>query len=478
MREERGIEPYPSAVWQGPVRGVPDDSTAARTHGNRKGAEISFLPSLRIQSGPRALRSGGTLGGAEPHAELRGRVAAGGCCHRVGTGGRTRAQGWHPFLGHGSPSGSAPGPGGPARPRRRWRWLRVQVADSCRLLVPFGCASSLTAPPAAPELPHRAWSCSPAVSSSLLICNRHTSWPATFSRASHDKLRKAPDPAATWWFKVISWWRQLESRFPMFSSGLFGSCCSRDWDSASFCTAASLKGTHVLHTQTCHCSPKPQPAQGGMLEGVGTQLGLGQTRRAGTALASKGIALKGAPSALKGIPYSWLKRGVFSSQLRAGTPVLPRLLLQPPGQERVVDWEGENRGNVWGCGGLGSVSSVPAMSPAMCHLSVRRLSGSRSHSPSPPCSLWEGPPCGVWERRCTLPCSQMVSRSPPFLKDSAAAGSVPGRALGAICLSCLPCSFPTGAVVRAGSCHWAICSRGARQCQAPARRPPPRLHGC
>lgn len=44
--------------------------------------------------------------------------------------------------------------------------------------------------------------------------------------------------------------RQLKSRFPMFSSGLFGSCCSQDWDSADFCrrlrTPAFLKGTQPL----------------------------------------------------------------------------------------------------------------------------------------------------------------------------------------------------------------------------------------
>lgn len=120
-------------------------------------------------------------------------------------------------------------------------------------------------------------------------------------------------------------------------------------------------------------------------------------------------------------------------------------------------------------------SSEPAMSPVMCHLSIWCLSRTPSHSPSPQCSLWEGPPCGVWERKCsTLSCSQVVSRAPPLLKDPAAAGSEPGRALGAICLSCLPCSFPIGAVVKAGSCHWAIFSRGAHQCQAPFQATPSR----
>lgn len=125
---------------------------------------------------------------------------------------------------------------------------------------------------------------------------------------------------------------------------------------------------------------------------------------------SKGLHVN--PSALNGIPYPWLKCRVFCSQLRAGTPVLPRLLLQPPGQEGVVDWEGKSRGNVWGCVGLGSASPVPTMSPAMCHL-FGACPGSPAAAPLPIAHLVKALPV---ERRCsTLSCSQV---DPDHLRSS------------------------------------------------------------
>lgn len=105
----------------------------------------------------------------------------------------------------------------------------MQVADSSSFPVSFSCASpSITSPS----------SCTRAATQGLELLPSHQhlaphlqptyiigTCKQAFSHASQDELPKAPDPGATPWFKVISWCRQLESRFPMFSSGLFGSCC-------------------------------------------------------------------------------------------------------------------------------------------------------------------------------------------------------------------------------------------------------------
>lgn len=137
----------------------------------------------------------------------------------------------------------------------------------------------------------------------------------------------------------------------MFSSGLFGFCCSRHWDSAHFCAPASLKGTHVLHTQMCPYSPKPQWHRVAYWREWALR---GRSGGQGQLWLQSLLHLKGhcvTPSVLKGIPCSWLKCGVLRSQLRVATPVLPRILLQLPGQEGVGDWEGENGGK---CGAVGS----------------------------------------------------------------------------------------------------------------------------
>lgn len=259
----------------------------------------------------------------------------------------------------------------------------------------------------------------------------------------------------------------------MFSSGLFESCCSRDWDSASFCTPASLKGTHVLHTQTCHCSRKLQLVGGGMLEGVKTQLALGQTRKAGTALGPKPVALKGVPcyslSSERDSPLLAETQGVLlPAQGRHSSPALTSPAA--PWTRGVVDWDGENRGNVWGCGGLGSDSSLPAMSLAMCHLSVPCLSKSPSHRPSPPCSLWEGPTCGLGEKmhRVLFSGGIQIPSSPQRPHCSWVRARQVSRCNLPVSLSLFLPRWCGGE----SSCLWAICSRGARQCQAPARRPP------
>lgn len=81
----------------------------------------------------------------------------------------------------------------------------------------------------------------------------------------------------------------------MFSSGLFGSCCSQDWDNADFClqlrTPAFLKDTQLLRTPgEAACTPDTSrgtasltswPAQANKPEGVRTHPGLVQTWRAG-----------------------------------------------------------------------------------------------------------------------------------------------------------------------------------------------------
>lgn len=305
----------------------------------------------------------------------------------------------------------------------------MQVADSSRLLVPFGCVSSPTAPPAAPELPHGALGCFSAISSSLFICNKHTSWATTFSRASQDKLPKVPDLGATSWFKVISWWQQLESRFPMFSSGLFGSCCSQDWDSASFCTPASLKGTHMLHMQTCHCSPKLQLVRGGMLEGVKTQPALGQTREAGTALALEPIALKGVPcyslsSERDSLLLAEMQVVLLPAQGRHSSPSLTSPAA--PWTRGVSGLGWREQGECVGLWGLGFsqlfASHVPSHVPSVCPVPVQ---APQPQTISPvltlgrPC-LWSGIEDAPYPILRWYPDYLLSSKTPPQLGQSQA----------------------------------------------------------
>lgn len=263
----------------GAGEGGPCGLTIAGTRGNWRALRFLYFHPWGSRTAPGRAGARGRLLPSRGHGEQDALRA------------RHSTQGWHRSPGPRSPTGSAPGPGCPARPRRRWRRFQVQVADSSRFLVPFGCASSSTAPPAAPRGAAQGLGLLPI--HQLLICSQHPSWATPFSCASQGELPKAPDPGATSWLKVISWRRQLESRFPMFSSGLSGSCCSRGWDRAGFCTPTSLRDTRLLHSQTCHCSPEAQ--LGGMLGGVKAQLALGQARSAGTAVAPKPLALKGAP---------------------------------------------------------------------------------------------------------------------------------------------------------------------------------------
>lgn len=81
----------------------------------------------------------------------------------------------------------------------------------------------------------------------------------------------------------------------MFSSGLFGSCCSQDWDSADFCqrlrTPAFLKGTQPLRAPReaprtpdagrGTASPKSRPAPAEKPQRVRTHSGLVRMWRAG-----------------------------------------------------------------------------------------------------------------------------------------------------------------------------------------------------
>ena len=80
-------------------------------------------------------------------------------------------------------------------------------------------------------------------------------------------------------------------------------------------------------------------------------------------------------SALKGIPFSWLKCGVLCSHLSAGILALPLLLLQPPPPapppplEQVMSWEGEHRGKcvgLWGDPGSLNGSLLSAARPKPC----------------------------------------------------------------------------------------------------------------
>lgn len=78
----------------------------------------------------------------------------------------------------------------------------------------------------------------------------------------------------------------------MFSSGLFGSCCSQGWGGADFClqlrTPAFLKGTGCSAPQARQlapghgtASPTPRLAPAEKPEGVRTRSGLVQPWRAG-----------------------------------------------------------------------------------------------------------------------------------------------------------------------------------------------------
>lgn len=185
--------------------------------------------------------------------------ATGGCCHPVGTTGRTRRPAWHPLptprlcpsagTGAGGPAcprGPCPAPHGAPRrwpaalaraacpaefrgccyfqqltsPSSSWREPGVQVAGSCRLLLPFGCGCWPVAPPAALGVPlgavprpaHLPRCPTPALllpSHQLLAPHQQlaVSRAATFllvSLASHDGLPKAPDPGATCWEEAVS----------------------------------------------------------------------------------------------------------------------------------------------------------------------------------------------------------------------------------------------------------------------------------
>lgn len=128
----------------------------------------------------------------------------------------------------------------------------------------------------------------------------------------------------------------------MFSSGLFGSCCSQDWDSADCClrlhTPTFLKGTQLLPVSSeAACTPHTDRGAAGSKSQLAQadKLGDKDSFRAGADLESSAWLrlmhctqrLHVALSALSRIPFSWLKRGVLCSQLSAGTP---SLLLQPP----------------------------------------------------------------------------------------------------------------------------------------------------
>ncbi|XP_039587061.1 uncharacterized protein LOC120512619 isoform X1 [Passer montanus] len=180
----------------------------ARTHGNRRA--LRCLPSFRFQNGPRELHS------AAPRAELRPTPrSVGGCPRARGRLLPSRGHRGKDELRAGTPS-SAPAPP-VALPRARNVLPGPDGTgggSGCRSLTPPGSLCPLAVAPipsSCNTAAHRAWGCHPAISSLLLIGSQHASWATIFSCASHDELSKAPDPRATSWFKVISWWRQLES---------------------------------------------------------------------------------------------------------------------------------------------------------------------------------------------------------------------------------------------------------------------------
>lgn len=248
----------------------------------------------------------------------------------------------------------------------------------------------------------------------------------------------------------------------MFSSGLFGSCCSQDWDSADCClrfhTPTFLKGIQLL--------PAPSEAACAPHTGRGTacsqsqlaqanKLGDEDSFRAGADWESRGWlrlvhCTQRLHVALSRIPFSQLKRGVLCSQLSTGTPAL---LLQPP-PPGVGDGPGR-RAQKETCGaeeGPGSASS--------CHLWAVWLSPLFERRPKPPaispgavsCRVCSGPaaaarlpsthfgaalPGRVWEKRLHPILILRVFRANPSPSRSQL-GLAPSRAPGAI----WPCHFP------------------------------------
>lgn len=141
----------------------------------------------------------------------------------------------------------------------------------------------------------------------------------------------------------------------MFSSGLFGSCCSQDWDSADCClrlhTPTFLKGIQLLPAPSeAACTPHTGRGTAGSRSQLAqaNKLGDEDSFRAGADWESRGWLrlvhctqrLHVGLLALSRIPFSQLKHGVLCSQLSTGTPAL---LLQPPHLEGVRAREGEQR---------------------------------------------------------------------------------------------------------------------------------------
>lgn len=192
----------------------------------------------------------------------------------------------------------------------------------------------------------------------------------------------------------------------MFSSGLFGFCCSRHWDSAHFCAPASLKGTHVLHTQMCPYSPKPQWHRVACWREWALR---GRSGGARTALAPKPVALKGPLRySLCAERDSLLLAEMWGAPLPTqGSDSSPAP--NSPAAPRTRGSRGlgrRERGKVWGCGvWVKPVLCQPCPQP--CDICQSRCP---RHSPSPHCSLWEALP--VDSGSADAPCHFLRSPSP------------------------------------------------------------------